>query len=137
MFVGRQPIFNRKEQVVSYELLYRDSETNTYSAEDGDQATTDLIINSFLNIGIETLTEGKRCYINFTESLLSSDLLTYFDPHQLVIEILENVPITQALIMRCKQLKNGDIRLHSMISFLMEHILVISCLTNSSIALIF
>ncbi|WCL59418.1 HDOD domain-containing protein [Bacillus safensis] len=105
VFVARQPIFNRKEQVVSYELLYRDSETNTYSAEDGDQATTDLIINSFLNIGIETLTEGKRCYINFTESLLSSDLLTYFDPHQLVIEILENVPITPALIMRCKQLK--------------------------------
>ncbi|MFP3394530.1 hypothetical protein SB782_37780, partial [Brevibacillus sp. SIMBA_076] len=61
VFVARQPIFNRKEQVVSYELLYRDSETNTYSAEDGDQATTDLIINSFLNIGIETLTEGKRC----------------------------------------------------------------------------
>ncbi|MFS0655570.1 EAL and HDOD domain-containing protein [Bacillus sp. 179-C3.3 HS] len=105
VFVARQPIFNRKEQVVSYELLYRDSETNTYNAEDGDQATTDLIINSFLNIGIETLTEGKRCYINFTESLLSSDLLTYFDPHQLVIEILEDVPITPALIMRCKQLK--------------------------------
>ncbi|MGO4076228.1 hypothetical protein, partial [Staphylococcus aureus] len=29
VFVARQPIFNRKEQVVSYELLYRDSETNT------------------------------------------------------------------------------------------------------------
>ncbi|MDM5299321.1 HDOD domain-containing protein [Bacillus pumilus] len=105
VFVARQPIFNRKEQVVSYELLYRDSEINTYRAEDGDQATTDLIINSFLNIGIETLTEGKRCYINFTESLLSSDLLSYFDPHQLVIEILEDVPISRALIMRCKQLK--------------------------------
>lgn len=48
VFVARQPIFNRKEQVVAYELLYRESEENVYSAKDGDQATTDLVINSFL-----------------------------------------------------------------------------------------
>lgn len=74
VFVARQPIFNRKEQVVAYELLYRESEENIYSAKDGDQATTDLVINSFLNIGIEKLTEGKRCFVNFTESLMFSNL---------------------------------------------------------------
>lgn len=58
VFVARQPIFNRNEQVVAYEL-YRESEENRYSAADGDKATTDLIINSFINIGIEKLTEGN------------------------------------------------------------------------------
>ena len=58
VFVARQPIFNRNEQVVAYELLYRESEENRYST-DGDKATTDLIINSFINIGIEKLTEGN------------------------------------------------------------------------------
>lgn len=80
VFVARQPIFNRKEQVVAYELLYRESEENVYSAKDGDQATTDLVINSFLNIGIEKLTEGKRCFVNFTESLMFSNLPTSFNP---------------------------------------------------------
>lgn len=75
VFVARQPIFNRNRQVVAYELLYRESEENRYSAADGDKATTDLIINSFINIGIEKLTEGKRCFVNFTESLMFSDLL--------------------------------------------------------------
>ncbi|MGW8264537.1 hypothetical protein ACWHAR_31820, partial [Bacillus sp. LR--39] len=40
VFVARQPIFNRKEQVVAYELLYRESEKNFFSGIDGDQATT-------------------------------------------------------------------------------------------------
>ncbi|CAN2254963.1 cyclic di-GMP phosphodiesterase [Bacillus vallismortis] len=106
VFVARQPIFNRKEQVVAYELLYRDSEENVYNAKDGDQATADLVINSFLNIGIEKLTEGKRCFVNFTESLMFSNLPTSFNPKQLVIEILEDIPITPALISRCKELKN-------------------------------
>ncbi|ADM39124.1 cyclic di-GMP phosphodiesterase [Bacillus spizizenii ATCC 6633 = JCM 2499] len=105
VFVARQPIFNRKEQVVAYELLYRESEENIYSAKDGDQATTDLVINSFLNIGIEKLTEGKRCFVNFTESLMFSNLPTSFNPKQLVIEILEDIPITPALVSRCKELK--------------------------------
>ncbi|MCD2456554.1 hypothetical protein LRN53_14270, partial [Staphylococcus aureus] len=91
--------------VVAYELLYRESEENVYSAKDGDQATTDLVINSFLNIGIEKLTEGKRCFVNFTESLMFSNLPTSFNPKQLVIEILEDIPITPALISRCKELK--------------------------------
>ncbi|MEC1469877.1 HDOD domain-containing protein [Bacillus haynesii] len=106
VFVARQPIFNRKEQVVAYELLYRESEKNFFSGIDGDQATTELMINSFLNIGIDKLTEGKRYYVNFTEGLLASGLPTYFDPDQLVVEILEDVPITPELIERCKHLKS-------------------------------
>ncbi|MCY7768554.1 EAL and HDOD domain-containing protein [Bacillus haynesii] len=106
VFVARQPIFNRKEQVVAYELLYRESEKNFFSGIDGDQATTELMINSFLNIGIDKLTEGKRYYVNFTEGLLTSGLPTYFDPDQLVVEILEDVPITPGLIERCRHLKS-------------------------------
>lgn len=105
VFVARQPIFNRKEQVVAYELLYRTNEVNNYSAKNGDEATTDVMINSFFNIGMDRLTEGRKCFINFTYGLLKSDFLTYFDPNKLVIEILEDIPITKELIARCKQLK--------------------------------
>ncbi|KRT94196.1 HDOD domain-containing protein [Bacillus glycinifermentans] len=105
VFVARQPIFNRNEQVVAYELLYRESEENFFSGTDGDQATTELMINSFVNIGINKLTQGKKYYVNFTEGLLKSGLPTYFDPDRLVVEILEDVPITRDLIRRCRQLK--------------------------------
>lgn len=106
VFVARQPIFNLKEEVIAYELLYRGSNENTFPNIDGDQATTEVIINSFLNIGMHDLSEGKQCFVNFTESLLKSKVPTFFNPGSIVVEILENVEIDEDLIFTCKELKD-------------------------------
>ncbi len=99
VFVARQPIFNRKGQSVAYELLYRNRDnSNSFPLIDGDEATTDVIINSFLNIGSDELSEGKRCFINFTEGLLKIKLPSYFNPRSIVVEILEDVPIRAAFV---------------------------------------
>lgn len=105
VFVARQPIFNRGEQSVAYELLYRKSEINSYNHIDGDEATADVIINGFFNIGVEELSEGKRCFINFTENLLNLKLPTYFEPESIVVEILEDIPINNELVSICQELK--------------------------------
>jgi len=105
VFVARQPIFNLKEEAIAYELLYRGSNENVFPEIDGDQATTEVIINSFLNIGLHDLSEGKRCFVNFTESLLKSKVPTFFNPGSIVVEILENVAIDEDLIYTCKELK--------------------------------
>ncbi len=105
VYVAKQPIFDSRENVISYELLYRSGKENVYNASDGDKATSEVIINSFLNIGIKDLSEGKPCFVNFTENLLKLKLPTYFSPLNLVIEILEDVPITEELIEICKELK--------------------------------
>ncbi len=106
VFVARQPIFNGKEEVIAYELLYRNSTINGYTHTDGDKATTDVIVNSFLNIGLGELSNGKPCFINFTENLLKLKLPTYFPPISIVIEILENVKATEEVIALCKELKS-------------------------------
>ena len=105
VFVARQPIFNLKEEVVAYELLYRGNKENTFSNIDGDQATAEVIINSFINIGMQDLSEGKQCFVNFTEGLLKSKIPTFFKPESIVVEILENVEINEELIEICKELK--------------------------------
>ncbi len=106
VFIGRQPIFNIHEQVVAYELLYRDKSThNTFPVVDSDQATLDVLINSFVNIGIDEVTKGRPCFVNFTENLLMGPLTDYLDPSMVVVEILEDVPITYELIERIHQLK--------------------------------
>ncbi|MFZ3590598.1 EAL and HDOD domain-containing protein [Bacillus sp. DJP31] len=106
VFVARQPIFNEKEEVIAYELLYRNSAFNGYSHTDGDKATTDVIVNSFLNIGLGELSKGKPCFINFTENLLKLKVPTYFMPLSIVVEILENVKATKEVIAICKELKS-------------------------------
>ena len=106
VFIGRQPIFNLHEQVVAYELLYRSKNKNEFPLVDSDAATVDVLVNSFLSIGIEEVTKGKPCFVNFTDNLLKSRLADYLDPAQVVIEILEDVPINQQLVKRVMELKS-------------------------------
>jgi c-di-GMP-related signal transduction protein len=105
IFVARQPIFDRNNKVFGYELLYRPGDTTSSVVCDGDQATIDVIRNSFTIIGIDTLTNGKKAFVNFTQNLLRSDLLTILSPKLVVIEILEDVIATSEVIAACEELK--------------------------------
>ncbi|NMH70340.1 HDOD domain-containing protein [Bacillus sp. RO3] len=105
VFVARQPIFNRNGETVAYELLYRNNEINIFPNIDGDEATADVIINSYLNIGLESLSAGKPCFINFTENLLELRVPTYFNPREIVVEILEKVIPSPEILSVCVELK--------------------------------
>lgn len=60
IFIGRQPILDREENVIAYELLYRNSSTNRYEGSDHDSATLDVLVNSFTGIGIREVGEKKN-----------------------------------------------------------------------------
>ena len=108
VFVARQPFFNKEEEIVGYELLYRKDFTNVYPYIDGDQATAEVIINSFFNIGLERLTEGKMGCIHFTEKLLKQKLPTLFNPSEIVIKINQTVEASSELVTIVKELKEQD-----------------------------
>ena len=72
---------------------------------DNDQATLD-VLNGFVQIGIEDLSEGKPCFINFTDTLLENEMPSYFHPKMIVIEILETVTFSEEFIDICKKRKD-------------------------------
>jgi len=107
-FVARQPILDRQEKIAAYELLFRSGEGNHFvqSSEDpaGEQATTKVITNSFLVIGMETLTSGKQAYINFSGDLLKKKI-PHILPRELVgVEILDDQGLDDEVIAACKEL---------------------------------
>jgi len=106
VFVGRQPIFDTKLNVYAYELLYRSAEDSRTSAGmvDGEQATTQTIINAFVEIGLEKIVRNKLAAINLTEKFLLDEDKIPFSKNQVILEILEDVPITSALITAVKKL---------------------------------
>ncbi|WP_016838717.1 EAL and HDOD domain-containing protein [Ureibacillus thermosphaericus] len=107
VLVGRQPIFNTHEEVVAYELLYRRNESNQFEQVDSDNATIQVLKNSVFTIGMNELTNGLPGFVNFTENLLmTNNIIDLIDPSTFVIEILEDVPITDQLIMRIVDLRN-------------------------------
>ena len=97
--IARQPIFNTQNHVFGYELLFRDGPNNSMPEHmDGDTATSQLLSSSFFTIGIDTLTNGKYAFINFTEKLINIGTPSLFPPDCTVIEVLETVPATPQVI---------------------------------------
>ncbi|MDL2273945.1 HDOD domain-containing protein [Oscillospiraceae bacterium OttesenSCG-928-G22] len=106
VFVARQPIFDLRGQVYAYELLYRsDGEENRFLGTQEDKATSNVIINSIYNIGIQQITNNKRAFINFTNNLLLEEVATLFPNDILTIEVLENVLPTKEIVEKVRTLK--------------------------------
>jgi len=97
-FIGRQPIFNRKQVVYAYELLFRSDDNNAANFEDDNTATAQVIYNSLIEIGLEEIVGDKLAFINFPRDLLMNGIANLLPPDKVVIEILENVVIDDRLI---------------------------------------
>lgn len=111
IFVGRQPILDRRGNIYAYELLYRNSEQNVFPNVDPEKATIGVLVNTFLSIGVDQVSDHRLSFINFPEGLLSENLFTKLDPNQVVIEILEDVSITPVTIGRIATFKKAGFRI--------------------------
>jgi c-di-GMP-related signal transduction protein len=104
-FVARQPILDGRKNLFAYELLFRSSTDNFFSSEMPDQASSSVLVSSLFLIGIQSITGGRRAFINFTQNLLTREYATFLPPDQAVIEILEDVIPNESVIRACKSLK--------------------------------
>lgn len=106
VFVGRQPIFDGDLKVFAYELLYRAAQSATTSAGTiaGDAATTTTIINTFVEIGLDNLVRDKYAAINLTEKFLLEENQLPFTPRHVILEILEDIPVTPRLVSSVERL---------------------------------
>jgi len=106
IYIARQPIYDHHLEVIGYELLYRNSEVNSATFKDGNKASSDTIVNSFIHIGIDNLVGTSLAFVNLpTEFILDNDLVPMFH-EQSVLEILEDVEPTDDIIKGIKNLKN-------------------------------
>jgi len=104
VYVARQPIFKKNKRVYAYELLFRDSLTNTFPDIDGDSATSKVLFDSFLSIGIEKITGRKKAFINFTEDMLLEKAPLMFSKDKIVVEILEDVRPELEVVNACRDI---------------------------------
>ncbi len=102
--VARQPILDSHQNVFAYELLFRSSLENFFQCAPHDDATSSVLVSSLL-FGIQSLTGGRRAFVNFTRNLLTNEYATFLPPEKSVIEILENVEPDSAVVDACKFLK--------------------------------
>ena len=106
-FIARQPIFDSRQRVFGYELLFRSSLENVFKHSNPDQATSKVISDAFFLFNISTLTEGKRAFINLTRETLLQEYIFLIPKESVVVEILENIEPDAEVIEVCKRMKRA------------------------------
>lgn len=104
--MARQPIVNDKKETIAYELLYRSStsENQDVFGFSGSIATIHVLLNSFTSIYKKNKITQMPAFINLTASLLINGTLPELPANRVVLEILEDVEVTQELIDAIKDL---------------------------------
>lgn len=103
--VARQPILDARQQVFGYELLYRAAAADQSCVEGHGNVSARVIGDALLGIGFDTLTDGRRAFINLDMHTLLADASGLLDPEQVVLEILESVEVTPEVIEMCTSLR--------------------------------
>jgi len=107
--VARQPILTADEKVFGYELLFRDGVEDYFREVDSDSASRRTLDTS-LQIGLETLCDGRRGFVNCTRDVLLKDYMTLLPSPLAVVEVLESVPPDDLVLAGLKRLKEAPWR---------------------------
>ena len=105
-FVGRQPIFDQHKTVYAYELLFRSGSTGGANVIDGNQASTQVMLNTLTEFGLDNIVGKHRAFINLTRELLVDDLIQMLPRERVVLEILEDVTIDEELVNAVQKLSD-------------------------------
>ncbi|QBJ64582.1 HDOD domain-containing protein [Pseudoalteromonas sp. DL-6] len=111
VFVARQAILNRNQNVVAYELLFRDSPENCFPGVSDGQATARLIMENQLNLGTRHITSGKKALINIGPESLKLDLCEFLPCKDVVIELLETIEPSDDTYELCRKLFHSNYKL--------------------------
>lgn len=103
--LARQPILNEKNQIVAYELLFRQPGATVANVTNDTMATYSVITNAFMNIGINSVLGNKTAFINIDSDFLQSDVLRLLPKERVVFEILETVEVSNELICTLNELR--------------------------------
>jgi c-di-GMP-related signal transduction protein len=107
LFLWRQPILDRGQNLAAYELLFRSGRFDGAKIGNDDDvvASHTVIHHAFTELGVEAVLGKHPGYINLNAALLMSDVIELLPRAKVVLEILETVTVNSALINRCIDLK--------------------------------
>ena len=105
VLLARQPILDGDLTAVGYELLYRESGSDAANVCDDELATARVSLRAMTEIQLERLVDQRRAWINVTRDFVLGGLAHTFPPDRVVLELLEDQVVDQALIDVITQLR--------------------------------
>ena len=88
----------------AYELLFRAASDNSAKFTDGDQATSDVIVNTFLEIGLDNIVGDRLAFINLTRAFFVGEHTISLPRDRVVLELLEDIEADEEVVSSVKRL---------------------------------
>jgi EAL and modified HD-GYP domain-containing signal transduction protein len=98
-FLARQPILNRNQDIVAYELLFRSAAAGPANVTDDLMATASVIAHAS-ELGMANVIGASLGFINVDAAILMSDVIHFLPKDKVVLEILETVEVTDRIVAR-------------------------------------
>lgn len=112
ILLARQPIFDKDLNTIAYELLYRDAKgVGPQLPFDGTQATAEVLLHAYSSILQNGQIRTLPAFINFNAEWLYNGNLPTLKPDALVLEVLEDVAITDEIMERLRMIVKKGYRL--------------------------
>jgi EAL and modified HD-GYP domain-containing signal transduction protein len=111
VFIGRQPIFDRGQRVVGYEILFRAEDHDRARVLDAESATATVVLNALTEIGLERIVGPHIAWINLPRESVLSGIATMLPPAAAGFEILEGQKVDDALVAGVRDLKYQGYRI--------------------------
>ncbi|QGZ38665.1 EAL and modified HD-GYP domain-containing signal transduction protein [Pseudoduganella flava] len=108
-FLARQPILNRSQRLVAYELLYRNADSGVADFTNGTAATASVIAHAS-ELGMEQVVGEQLAYVNVDTEGLMSDFIRFLPNDKVILEVLETVDATPAVLARVAELKQAGFK---------------------------
>lgn len=104
-FLGRQPILNRYQEIIGFELLFRATNFNAAEFSNYSHASASVISSVLSEFGLEEVLGGKLGFVNVNMDVLFSEGIELLPIEQTVIELLEIIELNEHVVERCRELR--------------------------------
>ena len=117
-FVARQPIFDRSEHVIGYELLFRSGPEGDFEHDDPSAATAHVIDDIVNVVTMGDLLGGAKAFVNVTEENLLSGQCRLLPAESTVLELSADIEPDDQLRQACLSLKHDGytIAIHNVLN---------------------
>ncbi|NGZ85726.1 EAL and HDOD domain-containing protein [Duganella aceris] len=109
-FLARQPILNRGQRLVAYELLFRDAGAHNAAHITDDAEATATVIAHASELGMAQVVGDQMAFVNVDAVGLMSDFIRFLPHDKVILEILESVKATPEMLERVRELKQAGFR---------------------------
>ncbi|MEY4863178.1 MAG: hypothetical protein RLZ51_1273, partial [Pseudomonadota bacterium] len=108
-YLGRQPILDRNQQLLGYELFYRaDGEVTQATFADAVHASLVVVAALLQDVGTEQVLGGKTAFINIAARSLDEDAaIQLLDPQRTVLELPTDCSLDDEALMRLAHLRRA------------------------------